>query len=145
MENQRRGFPFEFFQRIVRDAPDAVVFADQSGIVRFWNRGAEEIFGHAEDEAIGQSLDLIIPQGLRERHWQGFHGVMQQGKESRYGRRDLLRVPAMRKDGARISVEFSLQIVEWNGERLAVATLRDATEQWETERELRRRLEDLES
>ncbi len=113
--------------------------------MRFWNRGAEEIFGHSKDEAVGQSLDLIIPQGLRERHWQGFSEVMRHGKESRYGRRDLLRVPAMRKDGARISVEFSLQIVDVNGERPAVATLRDATEQWETVRELRRRLGDLES
>ena len=145
MENQRRGFPSELFQRIVRDAPEAVIFADQAGIVRLWNRGAEEIFGHSEDDAVGQSLDLIIPEGLRERHWQGFRGVMQQGKESRYGRRDLLRVPAMRKDGVQISVEFSLQVVEVSGERLAVATLRDATEQWETVRELRRRLADLKS
>src|SRR5579863_7306136 len=99
-------FDFERFCRtLVREAPDAVVYADGAGIIRFWNAGAERIFGFAESEAVGRSLDMIIPENLRARHWAGFGQTMQSGR-SRYGAGDLLSVPALRKDGTRISIEF---------------------------------------
>src|SRR5437764_12598949 len=84
---------------------DAIVASDSEGRITFWNPGAERIFGFSRAEAIGQSLDLIIPERLRERHWAGYTEVMRTG-ESRYGHGDLLSVPALRKDGAPLSIEF---------------------------------------
>lgn len=95
------------FETIAREAADAIVYADAEGAIRFWNAGAERIFGYPAAEAIGRSLDLIIPEKLRARHWDGFRQVMRSG-QSRYGAGDLLAVPAQRKDGARISVEFTI-------------------------------------
>lgn len=95
------------FERIVRDAADAIVYADAAGTIRFWNAGAARIFGYAADEAVGQSLDLIIPERLRARHWEGYRQVMASGR-SRYGAGELLAVPAQRKDGSRISIEFTI-------------------------------------
>jgi len=92
---------------IVSASADAVVAADRSGIIRLWNPGAERIFGHRAGEAVGQSLDLIIPERLRTAHWKGWRRVDETGR-SRYGDGDLLSVPAIRKDGERISVEFTI-------------------------------------
>ena len=86
---------------------DAIVAADRRGIICFWNPGAERIFGHLADDAMGRSLDLIIPERLRQRHWAGYGRTMQTG-ESRYGDGDLLSVPAQRKDGTTISIEFTI-------------------------------------
>jgi PAS domain S-box-containing protein len=99
-------------KRIVADsilgaAADAIVATDRMGIIQTWNPGAERIFGFPAEEAIGQSLDLIIPEQLRARHWEGFNRVMETGA-SRYGEGDLLAVPGLRKDGQRISVEFTI-------------------------------------
>lgn len=133
------------FQRIVEDAPDAIIFAERDGTIRLWNAGAEAIFGYRADEAVGQNLDLIIPEKQRARHWEGYRTVMATGV-TRYGGRDLLKVPAARKDGRRISVEFSILLVRSAaGDILgAVAILRDVTERWEQERALRQRLAALE-
>jgi PAS domain S-box-containing protein len=81
---------------------DAVIATDRAGMVNFWNPGATRIFGFTADEAIGQSLDLIIPPNLRARHWDGFNRVMATG-ESHYGHGDLLSVPAQTRSGQRIS------------------------------------------
>lgn len=86
---------------------DAIIAADRDGVIRFWNPGAERIFGYTRDEAVGCSLDLIIPERLRARHWDGFRHAMASG-QSRYGEGDVLAVPALRKDGATISVEFTI-------------------------------------
>jgi PAS domain S-box-containing protein len=99
-------------KRIVADSilaavGDAIVATDREGIIQTWNGGAERMFGFPAEEAIGQSLDLIIPQQLRARHWEGFSRVMETGA-SRYGEGDLLAVPGLRKDGQRISVEFTI-------------------------------------
>lgn len=134
----------EFFERLVRGAPDAIVIADADGIVRFWNAAATTLFGVPETEALGRAMDFFIPEPQRERHWDGFYRVMRHGEPSRYGPGEMLRVPALRSDGSRISVEFTLQICEVAGQRLAVATLRDVTEQWQTTRELRARIRELE-
>jgi PAS domain S-box-containing protein len=76
--------PQQFAVRLVSAMPDAIVYADAEGVIRFWNSGATRIFGFAEAEAIGQSLDIIIPERLRARHWEGFRATMQTGR-SRYG------------------------------------------------------------
>ena len=85
-------------QQILALAPDAILFSDREGIIRLWNSGAERIFGFKTEQAIGQSLDIIIPEKLRERHWEGYHKTMESG-ETRYGT-DLLAVPAMNADGS---------------------------------------------
>jgi len=97
----------DFAARLVADAPDGILYADQDGMIRYWNAGCERIFGFTADEALGQSLDIMIPGNLRARHWDGFRETMRTGR-TRYGAGDLLAVPALRKDGSRISVEFSI-------------------------------------
>jgi PAS domain S-box-containing protein len=123
---------------------DAIIAADHDGIIRFWNPGAERIFGHASSEAIGQSLDLIIPERLRTRHWDGFRHTMATG-QSRYGEGDLLSVPAIRKDGATISVEFTIVPLKTETGRMngMVAILRDVTERFEEMRRLKRKLGEI--
>jgi PAS domain S-box-containing protein len=129
------------FESIVREAADAIVYADADGVIRFWNAGAERIFGYAAAEAVGQSLDLIIPERLRARHWEGFRQVMQTG-QSRYGGGDLLAVPAQRKDGARVSVEFTIVPVrDGSGRMLGMAAiLRDVTQRFNEMKALREQL-----
>jgi PAS domain S-box-containing protein len=131
--------PDDFFGRLVERCPDAVVYADASGNIRYWYAAATRIFGHDADEAIGARLDLIIPDRLRERHWEGWDRVMA-GGESRYGDGALLAVPAARKDGSRISVEFTILPLRDDGGVLVgiAAFLRDATERFEEMRALRR-------
>ena len=124
---------------LVGSIPDAIIVADAEGRVVLWNPGAERIFGYDQDEALGQSLDLIIPERLRQRHWDGYGRVMA-GAPSKYGAGDMLAVPAIRADGATISIEFTVAIVEHGGERFIGAVIRDVTERWQRERELRRRL-----
>jgi PAS domain S-box-containing protein len=120
---------------------DAIVAADRDGIIRFWNPGAERIFGHASAEAIGQSLDLIIPERLRKRHWDGFRHTMETG-HSRYGEGDLLSVPAIRRDGATISVEFTIVPLKTETDLMdgMVAIMRDVTARFEETRQLKRKL-----
>ena len=127
-------------RKIVDCSPDAIIFADEAGIIRLWNSGAEAIFGHGEGEAIGQSLDLIIPEKLRGRHWEGYQKVVESGV-SRYSR-ELLAVPAMRKDGERISVEFSIVLVMSSAGNVAgtAAVMRDVTARWQQEKALREQL-----
>src|SRR5215469_5540860 len=96
-----------FCETLVEEAADAVIFADAKGSIQFWNKGAERIFGFAQEEAIGRSLDIIVPENLRQRHWDGFGETIRSGR-TRYGAGDLLAVPALRKDGARISIEFTV-------------------------------------
>ena len=138
-------------KRIVADsilaaAADAVVAADSDGIIRIWNPGAERIFGHGADEAIGQSLDLIIPERQRAVHWQGWHRVMETGN-SRYGQGDLLSVPAIRKDGQRISVEFTIVPLKDEDGRMTgmVAILRDVTKRFDEMKALKKRLAEMEA
>jgi PAS domain S-box-containing protein len=131
-------------ERIVDASGDAVVFADRDGVIRLWNPGAEQIFGYSATEAIGRTLDLIIPEKLRARHWEGYRRVMETGA-TRYGR-DVLAVPAVRKDGARRSIEFTVALVHDDGGSLIgiAAVLRDVTAHYEEDRRLRARLHVLE-
>jgi PAS domain S-box-containing protein len=122
------------FQRIVEEMPEAVIVSNRGGVIVLWNRAAEGMFGHSAAEAIGQSLDLIIPERYRDRHWAGYRRVMSTGV-TRYGH-ELLAVPAIRKDGRRISLEFSIALLrDDNGELAgAAAIIRDVTARWERER-----------
>jgi PAS domain S-box-containing protein len=135
------GLPDDFTALLVALCPDAIVYADAQGRIRFWNEAAARIFGYAEAEALGESLDLIIPERLRGRHWQGYEHVMKGGK-SRYGTGDLLSVPARHKDGHQISVEFTiLPLHDSSGAILGIAAfLRDVTARFEEVRGLRREL-----
>lgn len=131
-------------EQIVKDSSDAIMFADKEGLIRLWNRGAEVMFGYSAAEAEGKSLDLIIPENLRGRHWEGYHTVMASGV-TRYGT-ELLSAPGLRKDGTRISLEFSMVIVR--GDDGAVlgtgAVIRDITARWQKEKTLKERLKTLE-
>jgi PAS domain S-box-containing protein len=89
-------------EAILSTRSDAIIAADRDGIIRFWNPGAGRLFGYSPDEAISRSLDLIIPERLRRRHWVGYRRVMETGK-SRYGEGEVLSVPAVRKNGVTIT------------------------------------------
>jgi PAS domain S-box-containing protein len=132
------------YKSIVENAPDAMIFADREGIIRLWNSGAEAMFGYTAQEALGQTLDIIIPENLRGRHWEGYNKTMFTG-ETKYGK-DLLAVPGIRKDGSRISLEFSIVLVLDEGGKLLgpAAILRDVTARWKKEKELKERLSALE-
>lgn len=132
-------------QRIVEDSPVTIIFADREGIIRFWNRAAEAMFGYRADEAVGQSLDLIVPERHRARHWEGYRRVMATGV-TKYGR-DLLAVPGIKKDGTRISLEFSIGLLRApTGEVLgAAAIMQDVTARWEQQKEMKARLAALEA
>ena len=130
-----------FAGALLASLPDAVVYADAEGAIRFWNQGATRIFGFTADEALGQSLDLIIPEGQRKRHWDGYNETMRTGK-TRYGEGQLLSVPALRKDGSRISVEFT--IVPFKGTNGAMAgiaaVMRDVSARFNELRTLRQEI-----
>jgi PAS domain S-box-containing protein len=130
---------------VLARARDAVIVADRHGLIRFWNAGGERIFGYTQDEALGRSLDLIIPERLRERHWEGYRKVMQTGV-TRYGD-DVLAVPALRRDGGRLSIEFTILLVrDEAGDLIGTAAfIRDVTARWEKEKELKTRLAELEA
>ena len=133
------------YRQIVDFSQDGMLFADQEGIIRLWNKGAESIFGYSAREALGQSLDLIIPEKLRERHWEGYYRVMDTG-ETRYGN-ELLKVPALRKDGKRVSVEFSILLISDRQNQIigSAAIIRDVTERWKKEKALDEKLKSLEN
>jgi PAS domain S-box-containing protein len=126
---------------ILASESDAIVATDAGGLITFWNPGAARIFGYSEQDAIGRSLDLIIPENQRARHWDGFHQVMKTGT-SRYGHGDVLAVPALRKQGDRISVEFTIVMLRDAGGRPSgmAAILRDVSARFEEMRTLRRAL-----
>lgn len=129
---------------IVSASSDAIMFSDRDGIIRLWNSGAEKMFGFTAEEALGQSLDLIIPENLRGRHWDGYWRVMESGS-SRYSA-DLLSAPALRKDGTRLSTEFSMVMVKDEAGRMlgVAAIIRDVSARWQREKELKERIKALE-
>ena len=127
-------------RQLVDHAPDAILISDREGIIRFWNAGAERMFGHTAAEAVGQSLDLIIPENLRARHWEGYWRVMATG-ETKY-KTGLLSSPGISKDGSRVSLEFSMVLLrDEAGTMVGVGSImRDVTERWKKEKELKDRL-----
>lgn len=136
---------WRLYQQIGEASSDAFVYADREGNIGLWNAGATVMFGYSAVEAMGQSLDIIIPENLRARHWEGYRKVMATGV-SRYAV-ELLATPAIRKDGSRISTEFSMSMVfDATGQVLGVgAIIRDVTGRWQKEKALRERLARLEA
>lgn len=134
-----------FAPQLVAGAGDGIIIADGDGLILLWNSGAETIFGFPATEAVGKSLDLIIPERLRERHWEGYRATMRSGVTSYADR--LLAVPAIRRDGSRISIEFRVTLLNDAAGRpeAIAAVVRDVTERWEADRELHRRLAELEA
>lgn len=132
-------------QRIVEDSPIAILFADRDGKIRFWNAAAETMFGYPAQEALGQSLDLIVPERQRARHWEGWDRVMASGV-TKYGS-DPLAVPALKKDGSRISIEFNIVLLRApSGELLgAAAMVQDVTVRWQKQKEMNARIAALEA
>lgn len=122
----------------------AVIVADPDGVICFWNPAAERMFGLSRSDALGESLDIIIPDKLRARHWDGYHGVMRTGQTDYAGR--TLAVPAVRQDGTRISVEFTVTLLRdtTGAIRAIAAILRDVSVKWEEQRALHRRVAALE-
>lgn len=124
-------------------AADAIIAARADGKIISWNAAATRIFGFTAEEALGRSLDLIIPERFRARHWEGYRQVMSTGK-TKY-QTQVLRVPAQHRDGKTLSIAFTVTLLEpTDGERVIAAIVRDETERWNEERELRKRLAELE-
>jgi PAS domain S-box-containing protein len=137
-----RPFDSEDF---LQGAGDAIIAAAPDGTIVFWNAAAERIFGYTATDALGQSLDLIIHERFRQRHWQGYQRVMSTG-QTRYGA-DVLRVPAVRKDGRALSIAFTVTLM-YSRERqidAIVAVVRDETSRWQEEQALRKRIAELEA
>jgi len=132
--------PDRFATELVNTMPDAVVYSDAAGRIRFWNQGAQRIFGFPAEEALGQSLDIIVPEKLRGRHWEGYQKTMESGA-TRYGGGDLLSVPAIRKDGSRLSIEFTIVPFHDDAGHIAgiAAVMRDVTARFEEMKALRNR------
>lgn len=137
-------FPAKISQQIIEQAPEAILFVDRDGVIRHWNAGAEQLFGFGAEQAIGQSLDIIIPENLRQRHWDGYFQVMASGR-SDYGR-ELLAVPASHADGRRLSVEFSIILLkdEQNQVTGIASVMRDVSARHQREKQLRQRIAELE-
>jgi PAS domain S-box-containing protein len=133
--------PDRFAHTLVEGMPDAIVHADETGLIRVWNAGAVRMFGFTEAEALGQLLDIIIPASLRDRHWQGFRETVRTGL-THYGDGQVLAVPAIRKDGTRISVEFTIvPFTDDDGQMTGIAAImRDATARFEELRALRKQV-----
>jgi PAS domain S-box-containing protein len=131
-------------KQLVEALGDAIVIADASGAITLWNPAAQRIFGFTESEALGQSLDIITPQRLQHRHWEGYHKTMATGI-TRYGN-DVLRVPAVHQDGHSLSIAFTVALLYAPDKTVSaiVAVIRDETSRFEEERNLRKRITELE-
>ncbi len=131
--------------RIVEQNPDAVIFANTEGVITCWNAAAERVFGHTAEQALGQDLNLIIPEQFRDAHWKGFDHALGEGVTKYAGQ--VLPTRASRADGATIYVELGFAILKDEAGVVtgALATARDITERFERDRDMRRRLRELEA
>ena len=131
--------------QLIANAGDAFIVADADGVIRFWNPAAETMFGYAREQAIGSTLDIIVPEPQRRAHWEGYAGTMATG-ETRYAGRTL-SVPALRADGSRLSVSFTVSLIHAADGSVAGigAVMRDVTAEWEDRRNTRRRIAELEA
>nr|WP_245454206.1 PAS domain S-box protein [Aquabacter cavernae] len=131
---------------LLGSAADAVMASDREGIIVLWNAGSERIFGFSAQEALGRSLDIIIPEPLRARHWEGYHHTVATAV-SRYGAGDMLSVPGLHKEGHRLSLEFTIVLIKDAAGTVTgmVSTLRDVTRRFEETRALKKRIAELEA
>lgn len=136
---------FTDFKGLVDAVGDSVVVCDVDGKITFWNAASERMFGFTPAEAVGQSLDIIIPVKLRKRHWDGYHKTMASGK-TRYGH-TVLSVPAIDKAGRTLSIGFTVALLhDAAGKVVAIASvMRDETERYNRDRALRKRLDEAEA
>jgi PAS domain S-box-containing protein len=132
------------FKELVEAIGDAVMVSDASGAITLWNPACERMFGHTEAEALGKSLDLIIPQRQQARHWEGYEKTMATGI-TRYGN-DTLRVPAVHKDGHTLSIAFTVALLHGPDGKVKgiAAVVRDESKRFAEDRNLRKRLTELE-
>jgi len=132
-------------QALVAAVGDAVIVCDAGGSIILWNAAATHLFGYTEGEALGQSLDVIIPERLRKRHWEGYDKTMETGI-TRYGH-DVLRVPAINKAGTAMSIAFTVAMLFGaDGKVSAIAAVvRDETSRFNEDRALRKRVTELEA
>lgn len=129
------SLPYSLAEEILEAAADAIIYADRDGNIARWNRAAAALFGFSAEEALGQNLDLIIPEHLRAAHWRGFDAAMQQGITRLQGRPTLTR--ALHKSGRKLYVEMTFALVtdeRTGGVRGSVAVARDVTERVEREK-----------
>jgi PAS domain S-box-containing protein len=129
---------------IVEQAPEAIIFADRDGAIRLWNGGAETVFGHTADEALGQSLDIIIPERLRRAHWDSFNHAINTGQQKYVNR--VLSTRSMHKNGSKLYVDLSFALVRDGAGAVvgALAVGRDCTARYLADGVLRARLKELE-
>jgi PAS domain S-box-containing protein len=135
-------------QKIISVAGDAIVVCDIAGSITLWNPAAERMFGHSAQQAVGQSLDIIIPERQRGRHWEGYHKTAASGI-TKYGDA-LLKVPALHRDGRILSIAFSISLIKGEGANAdkvvgMLSIIRDETARFSEERALKKRLAELES
>ena len=131
-------------QQLVESAADAIMVCDAAGKITLWNAASTRMFGFTESEAIGQSLDIIIPQRQQARHWEGYHVTMASGV-TKYGA-SVLRVPAVHKDGHMLSIAFTVSLMHDAAGKVSaiVAIVRDESVKFAEERALRKRINELE-
>lgn len=134
----------EFYKSLIEQSPDAMIFADVSGRIQLWNSGAEAVFGFTSDEALGQSLDIIVPEELRAAHWSSFERAMKEG-HTKYGRK-VMTTRSIRKNGDRIYVNLSFSIILDNTSQSigTLALARDFTARYLEEKMLRKKISELE-
>jgi len=144
LPHDSKNIPVDLFEQLVAKSGDGILFADREGIIRLWSHGCERMFGFSAAEAIGQSLDLIIPEPMRQRHWDGWRQVLRTG-ETRYAD-GLLKIPAHRAGGDRLSCEFTIvPVTGSDGEIFGFAAImRDVTESWKQLKGLQERVRELE-
>lgn len=135
--------PFFLFEAIVRQTPEAIVFADRDGVIRVWNGGAEALFGFGAAEAVGRSLDIIIPERFRQAHWDGFHRAVAQGRTRHGG--EIRATRAVHRDGRKLYVDMSFGLLTGSDGSVmgSVAMARDATARRSLEAALRARVDGL--
>ena len=131
--------------KLVAAVGDAVIASNAVGDIVLWNPGAERMFGYSEAEALGKQLDIITPERLRHRHWEGYHQSMATGT-TKYGN-DLLRVPAIHKDGRALSIAFTVAMLFSDDGKASsvIAIIRDETARFNEDRATRKRIAELEA
>jgi PAS domain S-box-containing protein len=133
------------YRQLVEGSADAIMACDAAGKITLWNAASTRMFGYAQAEAIGQSLDIIIPERQQARHWEGYHVTMASGI-TKYGA-SVLRVPAVHKDGHMLSIAFTVSMIHKPDGAVSaiVAVVRDESVKFAEERALKKRIAELES
>lgn len=114
-------------ERVIDALGDAVFLLDDEGVIRLWNPGAEELFGHPASAVEGRTIDALLPERFRDRHWAGWREAMETG-ETKYGRRQLLKTPVERADGSEVVVDLTVSFVTDEGEVTGMAAVARATD-----------------